>query len=265
MNNAFKIAQISDTHLFSDKNTLHCGANVYQNLFHVLSHITSVEKPDVIIFTGDLTQDHTDGSYQQFVDIFKQQNIKIPVHFIAGNHDEFSQLANHLIGHPFTSSKVLTNDSWQVILIDSKSETPAGYVSKETLNWLNNQVETNKHQLVMMHHHPIDVGYSIDKHGLENKKMFWDTIDQNPTIKLLACGHVHNDLSILPEQSGYSTPLYACPATSIQFDQTKDTSACNGQGAGYRIFELFDDQTFTTHTHFIGSATEKPSTGKIDE
>jgi len=255
MNKSLKIAQISDTHLFSDEKALHCGANVHQNLIQVLSHITSVEMPDAIIFTGDLTQDHTDASYQQFVEIFKQQNIQIPVHFIAGNHDEFSQLDNHLTGMPFNTAKELSNDFWQILLINSKSETPAGYVSQATLDELTDNIDVSKKQLVMMHHHAIDVGYSIDKHGLENKTMFWDVITQQPTIKLLACGHVHNDLAILPEKSGYPVPLYACPATSIQFDQTKNTSACNGQGAGYRIFELFTDQTFSTRTHFVGSKT----------
>lgn len=255
MNNPLKIAQISDTHLFSDEAALHCGANVYQNLIQVLSHISSVEMPDAIIFTGDLTQDHTDGSYQNFVHVFKEQNIQIPVYYIAGNHDEFTQLTNHLTGSPFNAAKALTNDYWQVLLINSKSETPAGYVSQTTLDDLSHNLDTSKKQLVMMHHHPIDVGYSIDKHGLENKSMFWSSMAQHPTIQVLACGHVHNDLSILPEQSGYAIPLYACPATSIQFDQTKNTSACNGQGAGYRIFELFADQTFITRTHFIGSTT----------
>jgi len=260
MTNTLKIAQISDTHLFADKSTLHCGANVYQNLCDVLSHIHSVEKPDVIIFTGDLTQDHTSASYQQFVNIVNQQNIKIPFHFIAGNHDEHLQINTHLTGAPFNASKTIINNHWQVLLINSKGETPAGYVSSQTLNWLDEQIEPHKHQVVMMHHHPIDVGYSIDKHGLENKKAFWNAIEQHPTIQLLACGHVHNDLALLPEQTGYSTPLYACPATSIQFDKTQNTSACNGQGAGYRIFELFDDKTFTTRTHFIGSV--KPETHK---
>jgi len=255
MNNSLKIAQISDTHLFSDKNELHCGANVHQNLIDVLKHITLVEKPDAIIFTGDLTQDHSDASYREFVNIFRQLNIQTPVHFIAGNHDEFSQLESYLTGAPFNSEKELVNEHWQVLLINSKSETPAGYVAQNTLNTLANSVYSNKKQLVMMHHHAIDVGYSIDKHGLKNKDMFWSTLNNIPSISILACGHVHNDIVILPEHSGHKVPLYTCPATSIQFDKTQNSSSCNGQGAGYRIFELCADQTFTTHTHFLGVKT----------
>lgn len=251
MKHTLKIAQISDTHLFADKNTLHCGANVYRHLVNVLTHIQGVEKPDVIVFTGDLTQDHTDDSYQRFVEIFLQLNIEIPVHFIAGNHDEHRQLDQYLTGKPFNSSKTITRNAWQILLINSKSETPSGYVAEQALNELSKNIEPEKKQLVFMHHHPIDVGYFIDKHGLKNKAEFWSTIQLFASIQAIACGHVHNDLSIQPEQSGYNIPLFTCPATSIQFDQTADTSACNGQGAGYRIFELGNDGTYITRTHFV--------------
>ena len=256
MSHPLKIAQISDTHLFSDKRALHCGADVYQNLVNVLSHIKLVEQPDVIVFTGDLTQDHSDASYQLFVDIIQQLKIIIPVHFIPGNHDEVQQLEHYLMGAPFDPSKIISNDFWQLLLINSKGDTPSGYVSNEALQWINEHIDPNKKQLVMMHHHPINVGYGIDKHGLKNKDVFWNSIKQHSSIQALACGHVHNDLTLKPEDTGYPFPLFTCPATSIQFDQTATTSACNGQGAGYRIFELFDDKKLITRTHFIASQSE---------
>ena len=113
----------------------------------------------------------------------------------------------------------------------------------------------------MMHHHPIDVGYCIDKHGLKNKEAFWHCMDKHSSIHALACGHVHNDLSLQPENTGYSLPLFTCPATSIQFDQTVETSKCNGQGAGYRVFELCDNGQLITRTHFVDSVSQ----GHIDE
>jgi len=232
MEPTFKIAQISDTHLFSDKNALHCGANVYSNLEKVLLHIQGFEKPDVIIFTGDLTQDHTEASYQQFVNLIQHNNIECPVHFIAGNHDKHQLLNSTLVGKPFHHSKIITKGDWQVLLINTKSESPAGYITDDTLLWLNAQID------IMMHHHPIDVGYFIDKHGLTNKSMFWEHINQYNSVQALACGHVHNALLLEPNDTGYLLPLYTCPATSIQFDKTAETSACNGQGAGYRVFEL---------------------------
>lgn len=257
MSNQLKIAQISDTHLFGNKKALHCGANVYQNLINVLSHIKSIEQPDFIVFTGDLTQDHSDASYHLFVGIIQQHNIQIPVHFIPGNHDDAQQLEHYLVGAPFDSSRIISNNFWQLLLINSKSDTPSGYVPDETLQWINEHIEPNKQQLIMMHHHPIDVGYFIDKHGLKNKEAFWANINHHASIQALACGHVHNDLTLLPKDTGYSLPVFTCPATSLQFNQAENTSVCNGQGAGYRVFELFDDKKLITRTHFVKSIPQR--------
>lgn len=256
MKKHMKIAQISDCHLFANTNELHCGANVYNNLYHVLERIQRIEQPDCIVFTGDLTQDHSKESYQQFVNVFISLSITTPVHYLAGNHDEDALLNTFLTNQPFTSSNIIENDTWQIMLIDSKSETPAGVITEQAFNWLDEKIDETKKQLIMMHHHPIDVGYFIDKHGLKNKDKLWEYAKDNASISAFACGHVHQALSILPYQSNYTIPLYTCPATSIQFDITVETSACNGQGAGYRLFELYDDGILKTYTHFMKDEKE---------
>ena len=251
MKKHLKVAQISDCHLFANTHELHYGANVYNNLYRVLARINCIEQPDYIVFTGDLTQDHSTESYQQFINIFTELSITVPVYFVAGNHDEYKLLNTYLVDQPFTPAKIIEHDTWQIMLIDSKSETPAGVVTEQTFNWLDKNINTQKKQLIMMHHHPIDVGYFIDKHGLKNKDELWNYAQNNPSISAFSCGHIHQALSILPEQSNYTIPLYSCPATSIQFDITAKSTSSNGQGAGYRLFELHDDGTLKTDVYFI--------------
>jgi len=257
MKESLLVAQISDCHLFSDPNGLHCGANVYQHLSVVLKHVNQVTKPDVIIFTGDLTQDHTDGSYANFVKLFAANNISVPVHFLAGNHDEFQMLDHHLGDYPFNSTKTIENSNWQILLMESKSDIPSGLITEQELQRLNKTLDPNKKQLLMMHHHPIDVGYFIDKHGMVNKQALWTELDTYPSIVAISCGHVHQAIALPSSQSGYSLPLYTCPATSIQFDISQESSSCNGQGAGYRMFELFDNGKFVTKTYFISEIKQE--------
>ncbi len=57
---AFVIAQFSDCHLFADKQTKLLGANVWQNLMLVLADIAQRNDIDCVVFTGDLTQDHSE-------------------------------------------------------------------------------------------------------------------------------------------------------------------------------------------------------------
>jgi len=238
------IAQFSDSHLFADTKGLHHGSNVYQHLQQVLADIAARKNIDIIVFTGDLSQDHSEQSYQHFAKAVQQVKLAVPVFFIAGNHDEPASLTKHLTEPVFCPAITVNTKAWQIQLLDSKSATPAGFVSKEALAKLATDIDKNKFQLLMMHHHPIDVGYFIDRHGLTNQAEFWQGIDDMQQAKInvqaIACGHVHRAI-FLPKQtsqSRQSVDVYTCPATSIAFDPTKATVSSLNLGPSYRLFYL---------------------------
>jgi len=253
MSKPLNIAQISDCHLFADIRSQHCGANVYQNLIDTLEHLKHHQELDLIIFTGDLTQDHSDDSYQRFVEAVQTCQIDLPFYYLPGNHDDVAKLDEYLVGQPFIDDKTFNNKHWQVILLNSKSDNPSGYVSNSDWQWLQQIIDVNKHQLLMMHHHPIDVGYFIDRHGLTQKNEFWHNLKEYPSIKAIACGHVHQALEILPNNRQQTVPVYTCPATSIQFDGNKNTVSDNGQGPGYRLFTLTYTGELLTKAIFLKS------------
>ena len=235
----FVIAQFSDCHLFADKQATHLGANVWQNLISVLADIAERDNIDSIIFTGDLTQDHSALSYQHFADAVDQAVLNIPVYFLAGNHDDKALLSKYLTGPKFQTNKTINHDFWQIQLVDSKSDTPSGLVNKESFQTLTHYTDNNKFQLLMMHHHPIDIGYCIDEHGLLEQDTFWGTIDQlnklNRNIKAIACGHVHRAVQL----TKLNVDVYTCPATSVQFGDTKEQ--VGSTEPSYRLFYLESD------------------------
>lgn len=218
----FVIAQFSDSHLFADKQAKHLGAQVWQNLTAVLADIAQRKNIDCLVFTGDLTQDHSELSYQHFVEGVEQANLPIPVHFVAGNHDDKALLSKYLKEPVFTTKKKINHGCWQIHLLNSKSGTPSGLVSQQHLQALSAHIDNNKFQLIMMHHHPIKVGYYIDKHGLLEHQLFWNKIaqlnEQKMNIKAITCGHVHRAVHL----SKFNIDVYTCPATSVQFGDTKE-------------------------------------------
>lgn len=242
----FIIAQISDSHLFADKAGLHHGANVYQNLIKCLKKVKHIN-PDVIIFTGDLTQDHSETSYQNFFDAVSKVQVVCPVYYVAGNHDEHRLLAKYLVGEYYCTEKVIEWQQWQILLVDSKSETPAGFINQQALENIQNDSDDNKSQLLFMHHHPVDVGYFIDRHGLTNQAELWALIDGKPSIKAIACGHVHNDLEMV---KGH-VKVFTCPATSIQFLPDPNELVNANRAAGFRTFELSISGQVTSQVHFV--------------
>lgn len=242
MNNSshFTIAQISDCHLFSDKNALFHGHNVYQNLLKVLVDITKRSEIAAVVFTGDLSQDHSEASYQCFVDAINESQLTYPLFYLAGNHDDPSLMDNYLRAKNIDSSKQITFGNWQLLLVDSKSATPAGFISKAALAAMQEQALSDKHQFVFSHHHALDVGYFIDRHGLENQREFWQALSMLPSLRGLGCGHVHRAMTLYPQDNS-SVALYTCPATSIQFDPDADTVVALAVQPGYRLFKFYDD------------------------
>ncbi len=263
------LAQISDSHLFAELDGLHHGHNVLTNLKGILISIRDNPAIDYVVFTGDLTQDHTEQSYQNFVNAVHECKLELPIYYLAGNHDELELLAKYFADTPFVSDKAINHPHWQIQLIDSKSTTPAGFVSEQALINLEQGVDGNKQQLIMMHHHPIDVGYFIDKHGLENKAIFWQAINEYDNIAAIACGHVHGAMTLkktltktltkpstksLIKQSvetENSVAVYTCPATSIQFDPEFDGVSALAKGPGYRVFYLYPDGQLNTDIVYL--------------
>lgn len=245
----FTIAQFSDCHLFATKHGLHYGVNVYQNLLLILESIKNNDVVDIAIFTGDLSQDHSEDSYQLFVEAIIKSAINIPVYHLAGNHDDFALLDKYLVNEPLKSEKLIDSPFWQIALLNSKGETPAGYVDDNSLAQIVTANNTGKHVLLCMHHHPIDVGFGIDKHGLTNKEKFWNTVSCNKKVKAVCCGHVHNGINMKHTFSELSDArpqqrevlLFTCPATSVEFDKASESVNVTEQGAGYQLISLFPE------------------------
>ena len=236
----FTLAQFSDCHLFSDKEARHLGANVWKNLNRVLTDIAKRTTIDCVVFTGDLTQDHSEQSYQHFVSAIQKAKIPTAVHFVLGNHDDRVLVTKHLSSPSFDDSKTIDSDFWQIQLLDSKSDTPSGLVSTQHIHLLSQQMNQKKSQLLMMHHHPIDVGYFIDEHGLQSKDSFWQALKAHGNIKGIACGHVHRAVHL----SECNVDVYTCPATSVQFGDTKED--IGSIEPSYRLFHLASDGSISS-------------------
>ncbi|MEW6990760.1 metallophosphoesterase [Colwelliaceae bacterium 6441] len=245
-----RFVQISDCHLYADKNTRHHGVNVFDNLRNVLKKIKQLTDIDFIIFTGDLTQDHSDASYQNFVEALELEKITLPLYFLAGNHDDPQLFSQFFIAPPFNDANIIETLSWQILLVDSKSDTPSGYVSIAECERLLSLVDNKKNQIIFMHHHIKDVGYFIDKHGLKNQQDFYATLSEIKNLKALACGHVHNSLALSVTIMDKNIPFFTCPATSIQFAKTTKLDN-SGKPAGFRLFDLYDDGAVESQSIFL--------------
>lgn len=213
---AVRIAQLTDCHLLADPAGLYQGVQPYHSLVSVLKAL-DFNTLDALILTGDLTQDHTEASYQHYLTLMKA--LPVPVFWLPGNHDRSEQLSRLFQQTPFRPEKQLMAAGWHLLLLDTTGPTPAGYFPQSRLQKLQQQLRTNPQpSWLFAHHHPAPIGSSIDRHGWQDAEPFWQLLQYSPQVKGIAHGHCHHAYRRLLHDKN----VVGCPATSVQFQQTSD-------------------------------------------
>lgn len=209
-----RIAQLSDCHLVADPAELYQGIQPYHSLAAVLTALV-YSHLDALILTGDLTQDHSQASYQHYLTLLEA--LRIPVFWLPGNHDDHQQMSDLFQQPPFRSEKRLLAAGWQLLLLDSTGPTPAGYFPAERRQQLQQQlIECQQPSWLFAHHHPAPIGSSIDRHGWQNAEPFWHLLRQHEQVQGIAHGHCHHAY----QRQLHGKSVVGCPATSVQFQQT---------------------------------------------
>ncbi|HAW91466.1 MULTISPECIES: metallophosphoesterase [unclassified Arsukibacterium] len=212
----YQIVQLSDCHLLADIDGEYQGVKSGRYLQQVIAAIVgSPCLPDAIILSGDLSQDHSRASYQLLARLLAP--LTCPVLVLPGNHDDYEQLSWITGQAPLVAASSLQLGSWQLLLLDTKGETPAGYFDAERRRQLARQFAASnaEHLWLFSHHHPLPLGSAIDKHGWQDPEPFWQLLATEPRLKGLAHGHCHHAYAKQHQQ----IQLVGCPASSVQFCQ----------------------------------------------
>jgi Icc protein len=187
-----RIAQVTDCHLPASPELQYRGVNAYENLQRVLQKVAKFS-PDLLLASGDLSEDASAASYSALKDYFDLLNV--PVLALPGNHDDPGLLAQLFPGSPETSISVSEHGAWQIIRINSCIEKrPEGRLTTACLDQLAEALEQNpmRPRLVVLHHQPMLVDSPwIDKYRLQDPQAFLDIVASAPAVKAVLWGHVH--------------------------------------------------------------------------
>ena len=100
-NDGFRIAYISDAHLYEQK----VNERFVRSLLRAVDDVNKLDpQPDFVLFGGDLAQLGAKGELDLGAQILK--NVKAPVHMMVGEHDWFLDMGEHwqqLFGKPIYS------------------------------------------------------------------------------------------------------------------------------------------------------------------
>ena len=244
---SLRLIQLTDEHLLADPVAELRGVCPRARFEAVLASLQSERAAaDRLILTGDLTHDDRRETYLALRELLADWNDVLRV--IPGNHDDravmrdvFGDRVQVAAGRNVFSEEI---GSWRLIGLDSHlSGSVAGRAGNEQLDWLAGQLASaaDRPTLVCLHHPPVSIGSRwLDDVGLEDAAALNAVLDRHPQVRLICCGHVHQELSI----GSRERIVLTAPATAVQFRPGTETLEIDAAAPGYRVIELNDDGTW---------------------
>jgi 3',5'-cyclic-AMP phosphodiesterase len=248
------VAQLTDTHLFADgtKTMFDCVTN--QTFAAVIQRLAQVQpRPDLLLLTGDISQDDTAASYEYARSLIGP--LQIPTYWLRGNHDQNGAAIAQLNGDVISAEKSFEQGGWRFILLDSMViDQPGGNLSQSQLQWLEQQLADNfdnaKPTLVAVHHHSIACGVEyMDAMALANADELFVVLDRYPQVKLVISGHIHQEFAAQRDGVTY----LSAPSTCIQLKPNQaEIELDTDRMPGFRLLRLYPDGRFETEVCRLG-------------
>jgi len=181
----FRIAHISDTHI-SDfgqyvDNAFKEGVKLVNKL---------VPKPNIIVHSGDLTDNGVLSEYKLALDKMSEFDQRIVI--TAGNHDQRNfgnSLFDEFIGKLDYELRI---EDFQFLIINSaQPDRDEGRIGRRRMEWISNTLAKDKIKILVFHHHLIPVPYAgREANVLEDAGDILEMAIRNK-VHLVLMGHRH--------------------------------------------------------------------------
>lgn len=244
-----RIIQITDLHIGKEGEDTH-GVDVRQNFLRILNYALAHE-PDYLVFTGDLCYKSGEAAIYDWI---KQQlePVETPMFFLSGNHDHAPTLAHTLgIDGYLKNDQIYYAAQWDgknILFLDSSS----GVVPEKQLNWIEEQLQEAKGELLVFLHHPLmkaNVPFMDNKYPLKNGADLQDLLMAYPAAVHVFCGHYHVEKTIRKK----NILLYLTPSCFFQIHPLQEDFRIDHYRIGLRLIDWQDDRLETTVRYLDGS------------
>lgn len=244
-----RIIQCTDLHVgLPNENTY--GVDVRQNLLDMLEAI-QLEKPDYLVVSGDLCYMSGDSDIYRWIKT-QLDRTEIPYFVISGNHDDtrllaevFGETANLNNDELFFTKRINNKD---IIFLDSAK----AFHSEEQLDWLNDQLQNAKGEvLIFMHHPPLKAGVNFmdNNYPLKDREKIQKIFFQYSDNVSVFCGHYHIEKTITRK----NVMVQITPSCYVQIDQNEAEFKADHYDIAYRIIDVNEKYTTSTVRYLNGN------------
>lgn len=236
------LIQLTDPHLFAESAAVMLGIDTEASLRAVLAQIRRDHgAADLLLATGDLSQDGSAPSYRRFAAAVR--TLDIPVRCLAGNHDAPATLMD-VLGD--WAKPVIDVGGWRMVLLDSTvSGSNAGHVERAQLDMLDEALSSNADRpaLVALHHNPVQINPDWrDPMMLDNAPELFRRLSRWRNVRVLLWGHVHQEF----DRRRGNMRMLAAPSTCFQFAIREGRHRVDEIPPGYRWLKLYRDSSIAT-------------------
>ncbi|WP_189467557.1 phosphodiesterase [Litchfieldella qijiaojingensis] len=236
-----RLIQITDCHLHADPEARSRVGVPLRQLQAVVAHAQR-QRPDVVLVTGDVSEDETPASYRHAVETFA--SMECPWFWLPGNHD-----------HPqfMAEQREILDDidlgDWRLLVLDTQvNGQPHGELGQAQLQTLAGRLEEDERPtLLAMHHPPLEIGSAwMDAIGLHDREALWQTLAAYRQVRAIVCGHIHQAFASHYSLEDGEIAVYGTPSSSDQFlGGSPEFAIDEASRPGYRIIDL-QGQKLTT-------------------
>lgn len=239
---SLRFAQLSDLHLYAQKDFVYHKHNTYQSFCQVIELLKNeIASLDFLLITGDMAARQEKEVYFHIDQILKP--LAIPYYWLPGNHDSATLMQTIASELSVQNARVFeTKDTRFILLnsVDREEKAVEGFLAQEELAFLHTSLQEALHTptIIALHHQTLDTPNSWTAGlGLTNTKEFYEVIDSFTQIKAVICGHIHHAHQWERNNIAY----FSAPATSYQFNPYTPTFTLDNLSPGYQVFTIEND------------------------
>ena len=196
------IAQISDLHIVEKDRDwlLQPSTDIKNRVLKTIAHLNELSpRPDVVILSGDATDDGSPLAYLHLKELIA--NLQIPLLVVPGNHDRRESMREALAHHAYIPAQgfiqyVIDDYPVRLVGLDTLVEGKThGNLSESQVSWLADVLRSNpeKPTLIFMHHPPVKIGMRLfDQMYCHAPASFEKLIRESENVIGIVTGHYHH-------------------------------------------------------------------------
>ncbi|MEM7338371.1 MAG: phosphodiesterase [Actinomycetota bacterium] len=257
-----RLAQITDTHVldparddvaFVDNNARLAEAVAGLNAEH--------PRPEVVLATGDMTNDGHPGELDQLTDLLAP--LEIPLLILPGNHDHRpsfrARFAMDWAADDHLSWVAPVGDLTVIGLDATVDDGNHGDYTDGHDAWLSRTLAAigDAPCAIALHHPPYVSGIAfMDRSTLRNGDRFLATVARHPNVLRVVCGHLHRPTVVSMAGVTVSSCLSTVQSPALMLGP-EDPVALIRDPAGYHLHHVDTDRgLWLTHTRYIATGEQ---------